>query len=125
MAGLLQSSAEGIGGFDNLQSTCQIIDILHLLGAVYWYTEHFHTYLQELLGRYALPVLADYVATTGLSSQARASREIKSDLGDDNSLASRTAAPLRQAACALYGVCSPSQVPNLTFPGRPIASSSV
>ena len=65
---------------------------------------------QDVLGRFALPILADYVATAGLSAQAQVSRSTGADYGHDISLSSRTAAPLRQSACALYGVCKPSQV---------------
>lgn len=68
------------------------------------------TDVQEVLGRYALPVLADYLATAGQAAQAQGSLAIRGSPGADCSLGNAAADPLRSAACALYGVCSPSQV---------------
>ncbi|KAK9826272.1 hypothetical protein WJX74_005055 [Apatococcus lobatus] len=68
---------------------------------------------KEVLGRYALPVLADYVATAGLAAQAQVRFTKQGSLGVDCSLGNAVAVPLRSAACALYGVCSASQVQHL------------
>ena len=65
---------------------------------------------QEVLGRYALPVLADYVAISGLAAQAQVGFIDRASMGIDCSLGNAVAAPLRSAACVLYGVCSASQV---------------
>ncbi|KAK9851530.1 hypothetical protein WJX84_006942 [Apatococcus fuscideae] len=66
---------------------------------------------QEVLGRYAAPILADYVATAGLSAQAGLRQG--TETLQDSSLGSSAADALRQGACALYGICSASQVQHV------------
>ena len=83
--------------------------------------------VQEVLGRYAAPILADYVATAGLSAQAQVGLRQGTETLQDSSLGSSAADALRQGACALYGICSASQV-SLVFlcydPGVALFGSS-